>query len=114
MKLELKSVVLTVFLSLLAPSAALAGFTEIEKLEKKAKKFAVGRSDVGDKQKGLCVCLNDITADDIDALGIISADLTTAGGVQRVEILCLVARANPGTGAISGFYRCDEWIPLAK
>ena len=112
--MNLKSVVLTVLISLLAPSAALAGPTEIEKLEKRAKKIAVSRSEIFQKQKGLCVCLNDSQTNDIGALGVINAQIVQKGGLDRVEILCSVMRANPSDGTFNSAGGCTDWVPLAK
>jgi hypothetical protein len=103
----------TVFAVALLGSTWAHAASDIEKFESKVGKVAAKVSDVFEKPKGLCVCLNDVSPDDIDAAGVLDRAIVGVAGGQRVRVRCMVRRFdNTGNSAVA--VACDNWVPITK
>lgn len=101
-----------ILIGLLIPVHAQA--SDVESDEKKVSKIAVPAGLLIPRPKGLCVCLDDATADSIDGLGILAFERVPATLGEKIEVLCRVYQYDSTTGNRVAFDQCETWVPLAK
>ena len=103
----------TVFAVALLGSTWAHAASDIDKFESKVGRVATTVSNVFDKPKGLCVCLNDLSPEDIDAAGVLDRAIVSVAGGQRVRVRCMVRRFDSmGNSAVA--LKCDNWVSITK
>lgn len=107
----LSAAILAAFL-VATPAAA----QDIEKDEKQAGKVAIPASSLVDdpKAKGLCVCLDDGTADSVDGLGILTFERAPVTLGRKIKVVCRVYQYDTTTGERVASDSCEFWTALAN
>jgi hypothetical protein len=102
--------------ALLCATAAHGQATDMERFEKKVRKYTVGVFDVFEKPKGLCVCINDPDNPDnnggagaLDSAFVQTPDATPG----QIRVRCMVMKST-AEGEITLAESCEEWVPLAR
>jgi hypothetical protein len=89
---------------------------DIEKDEKLVGKLAVPASSLGDdpKARGLCVCLDDGTADSVGGVGILSFQRLPVTLGRKIHVVCHVYQYDTNTGERVASDACELWTALPK
>jgi hypothetical protein len=100
---------------LLCATGARGQTTDLERFQKKVRKYGVPVAEFFVKQKGLCVCISDNNASNTGAAGALDAEIiqTQDNSPGRVRVRCLVMKGD-ADGKITQAEECDDWVPLAR
>jgi hypothetical protein len=99
-----------------ATATAAPALTDLEIFERKVRAYATPSSDIFDKSKGLCVCINDPENTTNNGMaGVLDVDTVTTVDPTpiKVRVRCMVMKAGPD-GGIGVAQSCETFVPLAK